>query len=57
MLVTFTSAEIKLIDPVSPKHVAFPVLCPLGRYAMQAMKQMEPQVKQALQSFPTTVRR
>uniref|UniRef100_A0A3Q1BU29 Mitochondrial import inner membrane translocase subunit TIM14 n=1 Tax=Amphiprion ocellaris TaxID=80972 RepID=A0A3Q1BU29_AMPOC len=28
-----------------------------GRYAMQAMKQMEPQVKQALQSFPKTVRR
>uniref|UniRef100_A0A3Q3LW99 Mitochondrial import inner membrane translocase subunit TIM14 n=1 Tax=Mastacembelus armatus TaxID=205130 RepID=A0A3Q3LW99_9TELE len=27
-----------------------------GRYAMQAMKQMEPQVKQALQSFPKTVR-
>lgn len=26
-----------------------------GRYAMQAMKQMEPQVKQALQSFPKTV--
>uniref|UniRef100_A0A3Q1GLN2 Mitochondrial import inner membrane translocase subunit TIM14 n=1 Tax=Acanthochromis polyacanthus TaxID=80966 RepID=A0A3Q1GLN2_9TELE len=25
-----------------------------GRYAMQAMKQMEPQVKQALQSFPKT---
>ncbi|XP_027882852.1 mitochondrial import inner membrane translocase subunit TIM14 isoform X1 [Xiphophorus couchianus] len=25
-----------------------------GRYAMQAMKQMEPQVKQALQSFPNT---
>eukprot|EP00064_Thunnus_orientalis_P016036 superscaffoldBa00003092_g16099 len=24
-----------------------------GRYAMQAFKQMEPQVKQALQSFPT----
>ncbi|XP_061682233.1 mitochondrial import inner membrane translocase subunit TIM14 isoform X1 [Syngnathoides biaculeatus] len=23
-----------------------------GRYAMQAMKQMEPQVKQALQNFP-----
>ncbi|XP_026866486.1 mitochondrial import inner membrane translocase subunit TIM14 isoform X1 [Electrophorus electricus] len=23
-----------------------------GRYAMQAMKQMEPQVKQALQAFP-----
>ncbi|XP_077389754.1 mitochondrial import inner membrane translocase subunit TIM14 isoform X2 [Festucalex cinctus] len=23
-----------------------------GRYVMQAMKQMEPQVKQALQSFP-----
>lgn len=27
-----------------------------GRYAMQAVKQMEPQVKQALQSFPKTVR-
>lgn len=27
-----------------------------GRYAMQAMKQMEPQVKQAIQSFPKTVR-
>uniref|UniRef100_A0A4W6C2X9 Mitochondrial import inner membrane translocase subunit TIM14 n=1 Tax=Lates calcarifer TaxID=8187 RepID=A0A4W6C2X9_LATCA len=26
-----------------------------GRYAMQAMKQMEPQVKQALQSFPKTM--
>uniref|UniRef100_A0A3P8RB57 Mitochondrial import inner membrane translocase subunit TIM14 n=1 Tax=Astatotilapia calliptera TaxID=8154 RepID=A0A3P8RB57_ASTCA len=25
-----------------------------GRYAMQAMKQMEPQMKQALQSFPKT---
>nr|XP_020472715.1 mitochondrial import inner membrane translocase subunit TIM14 [Monopterus albus] len=25
-----------------------------GRYAMQAMKQMEPQVKQALQCFPKT---
>ncbi|XP_038571107.1 mitochondrial import inner membrane translocase subunit TIM14 [Micropterus salmoides] len=25
-----------------------------GRYAMQAIKQMEPQMKQALQSFPTT---
>ncbi|XP_043986538.1 mitochondrial import inner membrane translocase subunit TIM14 [Gambusia affinis] len=25
-----------------------------GRYAMQAMKQMEPQVKQALQNFPNT---
>uniref|UniRef100_A0A665U6H0 Mitochondrial import inner membrane translocase subunit TIM14 n=1 Tax=Echeneis naucrates TaxID=173247 RepID=A0A665U6H0_ECHNA len=25
-----------------------------GRYAMKAMKQMEPQVKQALQSFPKT---
>uniref|UniRef100_A0A1A8GL10 Mitochondrial import inner membrane translocase subunit TIM14 n=1 Tax=Nothobranchius korthausae TaxID=1143690 RepID=A0A1A8GL10_9TELE len=25
-----------------------------GRYAMQAMKQMEPQVKQALQSLPKT---
>ncbi|KAF6724327.1 Mitochondrial import inner membrane translocase subunit TIM14 [Oryzias melastigma] len=25
-----------------------------GRYVMQAMKQMEPQVKQALQSFPKT---
>ncbi|XP_053177791.1 mitochondrial import inner membrane translocase subunit TIM14 [Scomber japonicus] len=25
-----------------------------GRYAVQAFKQMEPQVKQALQSFPTT---
>uniref|UniRef100_A0A3Q3W0J4 Mitochondrial import inner membrane translocase subunit TIM14 n=1 Tax=Mola mola TaxID=94237 RepID=A0A3Q3W0J4_MOLML len=25
-----------------------------GRYAMQAMKQMEPQVKQAIQSFPKT---
>ncbi|XP_061884597.1 mitochondrial import inner membrane translocase subunit TIM14 [Entelurus aequoreus] len=25
-----------------------------GRFAMQAMKQMEPQVKQALQSFPKT---
>lgn len=26
----------------------------VGRYAMQAMKQMEPQVKQAIQSFPKT---
>lgn len=26
-----------------------------GRYAMQALKQMEPQVKQALQSFPKSV--
>lgn len=34
-----------------------PVLCLPGRYAMQAMKHMEPQVKQALQSFPKTVRR
>uniref|UniRef100_G3NRU6 Mitochondrial import inner membrane translocase subunit TIM14 n=1 Tax=Gasterosteus aculeatus TaxID=69293 RepID=G3NRU6_GASAC len=25
-----------------------------GRYAMQAMRQMEPQMKQALQSFPKT---
>ncbi|XP_056893086.1 mitochondrial import inner membrane translocase subunit TIM14 isoform X1 [Takifugu flavidus] len=25
-----------------------------GRFAMQAMKQMEPQVKQAIQSFPKT---
>ncbi|KAM4738774.1 mitochondrial import inner membrane translocase subunit TIM14 isoform 2-T2 [Anableps anableps] len=25
-----------------------------GRYAIQAMRQMEPQVKQALQSFPKT---
>ncbi|XP_051232995.1 mitochondrial import inner membrane translocase subunit TIM14 [Dicentrarchus labrax] len=25
-----------------------------GRYAMQAIKQMEPQMKQALQSFPKT---
>ncbi|XP_029003430.1 mitochondrial import inner membrane translocase subunit TIM14 [Betta splendens] len=25
-----------------------------GRYALQAMKQMEPQVKQAIQSFPKT---
>ncbi|XP_075901622.1 mitochondrial import inner membrane translocase subunit TIM14 isoform X1 [Nelusetta ayraudi] len=25
-----------------------------GRYAMQAMKKMEPQVKQAIQSFPKT---
>lgn len=30
--------------------------CPPGRYAMQAMKQMEPQVKQAIQSFPKSVR-
>ncbi|TNN55557.1 Mitochondrial import inner membrane translocase subunit TIM14 [Liparis tanakae] len=27
-----------------------------GRYAMQAMRHMEPQVKQALQSFPKTGR-
>lgn len=35
---------------------ASPLLCLSGRYAMQAMKQMEPQVKQAIQSFPKTVR-
>lgn len=28
---------------------------PTGRFAMQAMKQMEPQMKQAIQSFPKTV--
>lgn len=28
-----------------------------GRYAIRAMKEVEPQVKQALQSFPKTVRR
>lgn len=33
-----------------------PFLNPPGRFAMQAMKQMEPQVKQAIQSFPKTVR-
>lgn len=33
-----------------------PFLNPTGRFAMQAMKQMEPQVKQAIQSFPKTVR-
>uniref|UniRef100_A0A3B4ALB2 Mitochondrial import inner membrane translocase subunit TIM14 n=1 Tax=Periophthalmus magnuspinnatus TaxID=409849 RepID=A0A3B4ALB2_9GOBI len=26
----------------------------VGRYAMQALKQVEPQMKQALKSFPTT---
>lgn len=30
---------------------------PTGRFAMQAMKQMEPQMKQAIQSFPKTVGR
>lgn len=31
-------------------------LNPTGRFVMQAMKQMEPQMKQAMQSFPKTVR-
>uniref|UniRef100_A0A3Q2NUV2 Mitochondrial import inner membrane translocase subunit TIM14 n=1 Tax=Fundulus heteroclitus TaxID=8078 RepID=A0A3Q2NUV2_FUNHE len=30
------------------------LFCSAGRYAMQAMKQMEPQVKIALQNFPKT---
>uniref|UniRef100_A0A3B5LF72 Mitochondrial import inner membrane translocase subunit TIM14 n=1 Tax=Xiphophorus couchianus TaxID=32473 RepID=A0A3B5LF72_9TELE len=38
-----------MIDNLIKLHVF-----PAGRYAMQAMKQMEPQVKQALQSFPNT---
>lgn len=32
------------------------ILLDSGRYAMQAMKHMEPQMKQAMQSFPKTVR-
>uniref|UniRef100_A0A3Q3R8J4 Mitochondrial import inner membrane translocase subunit TIM14 n=1 Tax=Monopterus albus TaxID=43700 RepID=A0A3Q3R8J4_MONAL len=38
--------------PLKPH--AFLHVCLPGRYAMQAMKQMEPQVKQALQCFPKT---
>ncbi|RVE73608.1 hypothetical protein OJAV_G00033150 [Oryzias javanicus] len=34
--------------------LALPAAGFAGRYVMQAMKQMEPQVKQALQSFPKT---
>lgn len=33
-----------------------PILLDSGRYAMQAMKHMEPQMKQAMQSFPKSVR-
>lgn len=36
-------------------HRHAPLLNPTGRFAMRAMKQMEPQMKQAIQSFPKTV--
>uniref|UniRef100_A0A8C6MLW1 Mitochondrial import inner membrane translocase subunit TIM14 n=1 Tax=Nothobranchius furzeri TaxID=105023 RepID=A0A8C6MLW1_NOTFU len=36
------------------KYLLLTSVCLPGRYAMQAMKQMEPQVKQALQSLPKT---
>ena len=48
-----------LVVPNKLNMIYLPVTppCLSGRYAMQAMKQMEPQMKQALQSFPTTVSR